>query len=123
MILSLIDFQELLEHLDLIEGIIVDLLKTKWNSFIKKEFYRQIYTFTIYFFISTFCFVSRPMTPGITCVNASATTVMTTLNYTNGTTLMTPINSDSSIEDVLTTLHDEDYSDVTSSPLIEGNYH
>ena len=30
--------QKLTEHLDLIEGVVVDLLQTKWKSFIKRRF-------------------------------------------------------------------------------------
>ena len=30
-------FQHLVEHLDLIEGVVVDLLQTKWKSFISRR--------------------------------------------------------------------------------------
>lgn len=106
--LNLIVFGPTIEHLDLIEGVTVDLLKTKWNSFIKKNFYRQIAMFTVFFLISAFCFVSRPMTPGISCVNQTALTTNASL-------------STSSIEEFLTTLQSEEESDVTSSPAGKQN--
>jgi hypothetical protein len=48
------------EHLDLLEGVLIDLLKTKWNVFVKAKFYSQFYMFSIYFFISMFAFGLRP---------------------------------------------------------------
>lgn len=38
----------------------IDLLKTKWNVFVKAKFYSQFYMFSIYFFISMFAFGLRP---------------------------------------------------------------
>jgi transient receptor potential cation channel subfamily V protein 5 len=46
--------------LDLLEGVLIDLLKTKWNTFVKAKFYQQFYCFSIYFFISLFAFLLRP---------------------------------------------------------------
>lgn len=57
--LNLIVFGPKLEHLDLIEYVIVDLLKAKWNSYIKKSFFRQFFAFTIYFMFSTIAFTLR----------------------------------------------------------------
>ena len=48
-----------LEHLDLIEYVIVDLLKAKWNSYIRKSFFRQFFAFSVYFTISTVAFTLR----------------------------------------------------------------
>lgn len=42
----------------------IDLLKTKWNSFVKAKFYRQFYFFSVYFFISLFAFLLRPRAIG-----------------------------------------------------------
>ena len=70
-------------HLDLIEGVVVDLLLTKWKSFIKRTFFRQIFTFFIYFLISTYCFVKRPNGLGEHCVAMA--------NQTNTTSLMDPL--------------------------------
>jgi transient receptor potential cation channel subfamily V protein 5 len=56
--------QKKIEHLDLIEGIIVNILQTKWKCFIRREFFKQIFIFFIYFCLSMFVFVSRPMRAG-----------------------------------------------------------
>ena len=58
--LNLIVFGTKLEHLDLIEYVIVDLLKVKWESFIRRTFYRQFITFTMFFLVSTAVFTLRP---------------------------------------------------------------
>lgn len=57
-------FQDKDEHLDLLEGVLIDLLKTKWETFVKAKFYRQFYLFAIYFFISLFAFCLRPKAIG-----------------------------------------------------------
>ncbi|KAG5682668.1 hypothetical protein PVAND_012006 [Polypedilum vanderplanki] len=59
-VLNLVVFGDKDEHLDLLEGVLIDLLKTKWNTFVKAKFYQQFYLFTIYFFISLFAFLLRP---------------------------------------------------------------
>ena len=41
-----------LEHLDLIEYVVVDLLKVKWNSFVRREFFIQMAIFSVFFGIS-----------------------------------------------------------------------
>lgn len=50
--------------MDLLEGVLIDLLKTKWESFVKAKFYRQFYIFAVYFFISLFAFGLRPKAIG-----------------------------------------------------------
>ena len=57
--LNLIVFGPHLEHLDLIEYVIVDLLKAKWNSYIRKSFFRQFFAFSVYFLISTVAYTLR----------------------------------------------------------------
>ena len=57
--LNLIVFGPKLEHLDLIEYVIVDLLKAKWDSYIRTSFFRQFFAFTIYFIFSTIAFTLR----------------------------------------------------------------
>lgn len=58
--LNLVVFGDKDEHLELLDGILIDLLKTKWNTFVKSRFYRQFYLFSSYFFISLVSFVLRP---------------------------------------------------------------
>ncbi|KAL4705266.1 hypothetical protein ACJJTC_010285 [Scirpophaga incertulas] len=58
--LNLVVFGEKDEHLELLEGMLIDLLKTKWNTFVKFRFYRQFILFSCYFLISIVCFTLRP---------------------------------------------------------------
>ncbi|KAL3281599.1 hypothetical protein HHI36_004806 [Cryptolaemus montrouzieri] len=51
------------EHLELLDGVLIDLLKTKWNTFVKFKFYRQFFTFAFYFMISLVAFTLRPGPP------------------------------------------------------------
>lgn len=53
-------FQDKYEHLELLDGVLIDLLKTKWNTFGKNRFYKQFFCFTIYFIISLLTFILRP---------------------------------------------------------------
>jgi hypothetical protein len=94
--------------LDLIEGII------------KKTFYRQIFTFSIYFIISLFVYTIRPPTPGVLCQNAT--------NLTNGNstlammaTTLTTLEDAQVLQELFETTLSDDYTDgmeiSTSSPL------
>lgn len=58
--LNLVVFGDKDEHLELLDGILIDLLKTKWNTFVKSRFYRQFYLFTSYFLVSLISFLLRP---------------------------------------------------------------
>lgn len=66
--LNLVVFGDKDEHLELLDGILIDLLKTKWNTFVKSRFYRQFYLFTSYFLISLISFLLRPG-PNVTDTN------------------------------------------------------
>ncbi|XP_022906014.2 transient receptor potential cation channel subfamily V member 5 [Onthophagus taurus] len=59
-VLNSVVFGDKGEHLELMDGVIIDLLTAKWNAFVKKKFYRQFYTFSFYFIISLVCFTLRP---------------------------------------------------------------
>ncbi|XP_053601243.1 transient receptor potential cation channel subfamily V member 5 [Plodia interpunctella] len=61
--LNLVVFGEKDEHLELLEGMLIDLLKTKWNTFVKFRFYRQFILFSCYFLVSLVCFTLRPGPP------------------------------------------------------------
>ena len=54
------NLQDKLEHLELLDGVVIDLLKTKWDTFVKKRFYRQFYMFAIYFMFSLISYILRP---------------------------------------------------------------
>lgn len=49
-----------MEHLELLDGVVIDLLKTKWETFVKSRFYKQFYMFSFYFLFSLVSFISRP---------------------------------------------------------------
>lgn len=59
--LNSIVFGESTAHLDLLEGPIIDLLITKWNSFIKARFYKQFILFTLFFLMTMVAFTQRPL--------------------------------------------------------------
>ncbi|XP_063989987.1 transient receptor potential cation channel subfamily V member 5 isoform X2 [Diachasmimorpha longicaudata] len=58
--LNLVVFGETEEHLELMDGVLVDLLNAKWNTFIKSRFYQQFFLFCFYFVLSLISFVLRP---------------------------------------------------------------
>ena len=106
--LNLIVFGQKLEHLDLIEYVIVDLLKVKWNSFVKRTFYTQFFIFVMFFFLSSCCFVLREQTPlqeedGGNCTMTNMTSLASNFT-TNMTDMISRIRRDTDsnfIEDVL----------------------
>ena len=57
--LNLIVFGPKLEHLDLIEYVVVDLLKVKWESFVRREFFIQMGIFSVFFLMSMLTYVLR----------------------------------------------------------------
>ncbi|XP_054168639.1 transient receptor potential cation channel subfamily V member 5-like, partial [Oppia nitens] len=58
--LSVVAFGDELGHLDMFQGLLIDLLQAKWNTFIKKKFYQQIVFYGFYFLITFFAFILRP---------------------------------------------------------------
>ncbi|XP_030754916.1 transient receptor potential cation channel subfamily V member 3 isoform X2 [Sitophilus oryzae] len=58
--LNLVVFGDKDEHLELMDGVLIDLLNAKWNTFVKFKFYRQFFTFAFYFIISLIAFTLRP---------------------------------------------------------------
>lgn len=75
--------QEKDEHLELLEGMLIDLLKTKWNTFVKFRFYRQFILFSCYFLISLVCFTLRPGPPGEHAVNSTVFNSSIVINETD----------------------------------------
>ncbi|XP_065210023.1 transient receptor potential cation channel subfamily V member 5 isoform X2 [Planococcus citri] len=61
--LNLVVFGDKDEHLELMDGVLVDLLNAKWNTFVKFRFYRQFFQFSLYFLLSLICFTLRPGPP------------------------------------------------------------
>lgn len=58
--LNLVVFGDKDEHLELMDGALIDLLNAKWNTFVKSKFYKQFFLFAFYFSISLICFTLRP---------------------------------------------------------------
>ncbi|XP_071441164.1 transient receptor potential cation channel subfamily V member 5 [Hetaerina americana] len=58
--LNLVVFGDKDEHLELMDGVLVDLLNAKWNAFVKSRFYQKFFLFLVYFLISLVCFTNRP---------------------------------------------------------------
>ncbi|CAK1600101.1 unnamed protein product [Parnassius mnemosyne] len=81
--LNLVVFGEKDEHLELLDGMLINLLKIKWNTFVKFRFYRRFIVFSFYFLVSLVCFTLRPGPPDRT---ANSTVVNSTvgpnLNFT-----------------------------------------
>ena len=109
--LNLIVFGQKLEHLDLIEYVIVDLLKVKWNSFVKRTFYTHFAIFVAFFILSTGCFVNRETTPKIkntsncTMSNNMTDTADMMMNATMGFAVTT-------VSSLINSLKNEDYLQV-----------
>ncbi|KAK7582313.1 hypothetical protein V9T40_013758 [Parthenolecanium corni] len=61
--LNLVVFGDKDEHLELMDGVLIDLLNAKWNTFVKFRFYRQFFQFSLYFLLSVICFTLRPGPP------------------------------------------------------------
>ncbi|XP_038209569.1 transient receptor potential cation channel subfamily V member 5 [Zerene cesonia] len=84
--LNLVVFGEKDEHLELLEGMLIDLLKTKWNTFVKFRFYRQFILFACYFLVSLVCFTLRPGPPdrvtNTTIINTTVATVPNEIEFT-----------------------------------------
>lgn len=73
------------EHLELMDGVLIDLLNAKWNTFVKSKFYKQFFTFAFYFLITLVCFTLRPGPPPKPAATAGNTTNATT--HSNSTVL------------------------------------
>lgn len=84
--LNLVVFGDKDEHLELMDGVLIDLLNAKWNTFVKFKFYRQFFTFVLYFLLSTMCFTLRPGPPShrsLNITNITNTTIHTKLSRFN----------------------------------------
>uniref|UniRef100_A0A914C6N5 ANK_REP_REGION domain-containing protein n=1 Tax=Acrobeloides nanus TaxID=290746 RepID=A0A914C6N5_9BILA len=58
--LSLVVYGETEEHLELLEGLLEDVLDAKWESFGKKKWFINVFAFTIYWLLLCLAFTSRP---------------------------------------------------------------
>ncbi|EDS45718.1 TRP channel protein nanchung [Culex quinquefasciatus] len=98
--LNLVVFGDKDEHLDLLEGVLIDLLKTKWNTFVKDKFYSQFFVFFCYFCVSLISFTLRegPMKLEDGEANKTTTSIqlknMTLADLTNASTLSSLLVTD-----------------------------
>ncbi|XP_043266847.1 transient receptor potential cation channel subfamily V member 5 [Venturia canescens] len=92
--LNLVVFGEKDEHLELMDGVLVDLLNAKWNTFVKSRFYRQFFLFCFYFVLSLISFTLRP---GPAELSESTTSPPTTGNDSSPTKATTLLLNSSSI--------------------------
>ncbi|XP_012217412.1 transient receptor potential cation channel subfamily V member 5 isoform X1 [Linepithema humile] len=87
--LNLVVFGEKDEHLELMDGILVDLLNAKWNTFVKSRFYRQFFLFCFYFVLSLISFTFRPgLSAPQTVENGNDTLTRNSSNITTMETLI-----------------------------------
>ncbi|KYM91409.1 Transient receptor potential cation channel subfamily V member 5 [Atta colombica] len=70
------------EHLELMDGVLVDLLNAKWNTFVKSRFYNQFFLFCFYFVLSLISFTLRPG-PSIIETDENANDTSTRTNSSN----------------------------------------
>lgn len=94
------------------DGVVIDLLNAKWSTFVKNKFYRQFYTFALYFIISVICFTLRPGPPvkqqtllsGKTN-NSTNKTLIHNINATDILNLSLIINETLKLENFTSLLH------------------
>ncbi|XP_050521894.1 transient receptor potential cation channel subfamily V member 5 isoform X2 [Daktulosphaira vitifoliae] len=102
--LNLVVFGESPEHLEMIDGALVDLLNAKWNTFVKFRFYRQFFLFAFYFTISMLCFVLRPgpppsgLKPPVSNYTSTTTMATTPMEFLDNESLPENIAYDEMIE-------------------------
>lgn len=77
------------------DGVIIDLLNAKWNTFVKFKFYRQFFTFAFYFLISLIAFTLRPGPP-----KGNQTVSKNNTNTTQGFLLNSMVNRSLSLEHI-----------------------
>ncbi|XP_066261060.1 transient receptor potential cation channel subfamily V member 5 [Euwallacea similis] len=84
--LNLVVFGDKDEHLELLDGVLIDLLNAKWNTFVKFKFYRQFFTFAFYFVISLVAFILRPGPPHHANSVKNSTNMTHSSNHPTGNT-------------------------------------
>ncbi|XP_011866570.1 PREDICTED: transient receptor potential cation channel subfamily V member 5 [Vollenhovia emeryi] len=80
--LNLVVFGDKDEHLELMDGMLIDLLNAKWNTFVKFRFYRQFFLFCFHFVLSLISFTLRPG-PSTVETDESANDTLTRTNSSN----------------------------------------
>ncbi|XP_076655832.1 transient receptor potential cation channel subfamily V member nanchung [Halictus rubicundus] len=88
--LNLVVFGEKDEHLELMDGILIDLLNAKWNTFVKSRFYRQFFLFCFYFVLSLVSFTLRPGPSTVSDDVTTTTYTETTESFASNEFSVTP---------------------------------
>ncbi|XP_012062700.1 PREDICTED: transient receptor potential cation channel subfamily V member 5 [Atta cephalotes] len=104
--LNLVVFGDKDEHLELMDGVLVDLLNAKWNTFVKSRFYNQFFLFCFYFVLSLISFTLRPG-PSIIETDENANDTSTRTNSSN---ITEPI--------ILKTFQSSDLSELVTNSLV-----
>ncbi|RZC32734.1 transient receptor potential cation channel subfamily V member 6 [Asbolus verrucosus] len=109
--LNLVVFGDKDEHLELMDGVLIDLLNAKWNTFVKFKFYKQFFTFAFYFLISLVAFTLRPGPPHKdTKLGNSTNATISPLHPLNSTESVTAATVNISIK----------WENITSLPIPKG---
>lgn len=93
------------------DGVLIDLLNAKWNTFVKFKFYKQFFTFAFYFLISLVAFTLRPGPPHTNNGHANATKSVNATNL-NHTQLFKKLENISITEIPLAEEEDDEDNDV-----------
>lgn len=70
------------------DGVLIDLLNAKWNTFVKAKFYKQFFTFAFYFIITLVCFTLRPGPPLARKAVPAQNNTNSSVLHSNGTILI-----------------------------------
>ncbi|XP_054262159.1 transient receptor potential cation channel subfamily V member 5 [Macrosteles quadrilineatus] len=110
--LNLVVFGEKDEHLELMDGVLVDLLHAKWNAFVKYRFYRQFIFFSCYFLVSLAVFTMRPGPPAAVVKAANTTSLYSSSTYTTSSPFGENGTSTTSMAEVLMAMRMDGSSNV-----------
>ncbi|XP_076297480.1 transient receptor potential cation channel subfamily V member nanchung isoform X2 [Lasioglossum baleicum] len=123
--LNLVVFGEKDEHLELMDGILIDLLNAKWNTFVKSRFYRQFFLFCFYFVLSLVSFTLRPgpstVPDGVTTTAPTETTTesFATASSDGFSVTLAPRLSAQFTDDIVATETSANHKDASLSKLLE----
>ncbi|CAG9853902.1 unnamed protein product [Phyllotreta striolata] len=106
--LNLVVFGDKDEHLALLDGLLIDLLNAKWNTFVKFKFYQQFFTFFFYFVISLVAFTLRPGPAEVAAAGKNATNVTASHRTINATAKILRLNDTARTAKILGEI-DDDY--------------
>ncbi|GMS82154.1 hypothetical protein PENTCL1PPCAC_4329, partial [Pristionchus entomophagus] len=59
-VLSLVVYGETTAHLELLDGLLEDLLEQKWDAYGRKSWFKSLSLFIVYYFFFFCAFMTRP---------------------------------------------------------------